>query len=353
VSHDDVEGVLAQIVEDGVVPGVAASVVSRGGFRRRFCAGTLTCEPGAFAVDERTVFDLASVTKLLCTTALVARAVDEGVIALHEAPWPGWPGVTVAHALRHDGGLRAHDAFFDVVRARGVAELAVARDVVVDAVLATPPVDRPGSRTLYSDLGFIALGALIEERRGRPLDEQLVDVVPPGSGLSFVRLASRGYHEALPRVAPTERCAWRRRVVHGQVHDENAYAMGGVAGHAGLFGSLADVEAAALAMLEALLGDTTLARFAREPGARGLGFDRPTEGGSTGEALSSSSVGHLGFTGTSVWLDPACDGGAVFVLLSNSVHLGRGDVVARSRTLRRAFHRAAAAAVARSAAARA
>jgi CubicO group peptidase (beta-lactamase class C family) len=347
---DDADGaavvaVLERAVADHLAPGVAAAVVTQRGLRWRWAHGTLTYEPGSFAVDDDTVFDLASVTKLLATARLLARAVDEGVVHLDECPWPRWPGVTVAHALRHDGGLVAHRPFFETARARGVAGLRQGYDVVVDAVFATPPEAAPGARTIYSDLGFIALGDLLQQRRGRRLEDQLVDVVPSGSGLRFVRLADDGYHKALPKVAPTERCPWRRRVVQGQVHDDNAYAMGGVAGHAGLFGSLQDVEAAALTLLHEVQGTGLLSSWAQVPGLRGLGFDKATPGGSTGDVLGPRTVGHLGFTGTSVWLDPDLDGGAVFVLLANTVHPARADVVQRSRALRRAFHGAAAALV--------
>ena len=345
VVDDDVAAMLEHAVAAQLAPGVAASIVTRGGLRRRWCRGALTYDPGAFVVDDDTVFDLASVTKLLVTTRLVARAVDEGSIRLDECPWPSWPAVTVAHALRHDGGLVAHRPFFEAARVRGVAGRREGHDVVVGAVFSTPPEAAPGDRTTYSDLGFIALGELLQDRRARRLEEQLVDVVPAGSGLRFVRLADDGYHPALPRVAPSERCPWRRRVVQGQVHDDNAYAMGGVAGHAGLFGSLVDVEAAALTLLDDVRGAGTLASWAASPGPRGLGFDKATAGGSTGDALGPRTVGHLGFTGTSVWLDPDLDGGAVFVLLSNTVHPARADVVARNRTLRRGFHVAVAALV--------
>jgi len=338
----DVAAVLAHAVAAQWAPGVAAAVVTRGGARRRWCHGAKTYEPGATVVDEHTVFDLASVTKLLATTRLVARAVDEGSIRLDECPWPSWPGVSVAHALRHDGGLVAHRPFFEMARARGVVGWGQGHDVVIDEVFSTAPEAAPGEKTIYSDLGFIALGELLAIRRERRIDEQIVDVVPAGSGLRFVRLAECGYHPALPHVAPTERCPWRKRVVQGQVHDDNAYAMGGVAGHAGLFGNLVDVEAAALTLLDDVQGTGTLSTWAAAPGPRGLGFDKATPGGSTADVLGPRTVGHLGFTGTSVWIDPDLDGGAVFVLLSNTVHPSRADVVVRSRSLRKAFHVAAA-----------
>ncbi len=336
-----VQQVLEQATSRGFAPGAVAAVVDEGGDRDVFVAGHRfpVDEGGDVAVvDERVVFDLASLTKLLCTTRLVAQAIDDEALALDEVPFPRWPGVTVAHLLQHTGGLPAHKPFFELAERHGVTGVRAGRDVVVDAVLSTPVETAPGARTVYSDLGFIALGALLEERLGDPLDELFARA---SSGPGFVRLWRDGFHAAVPHVAATERCPWRRRAMHGQVHDENAYAMGGVAGHAGLFGAVDDVVDSAVFFLRALRdASSTLARFAFAPGERGLGFDKATPGGSTGDALGARAVGHLGFTGTSLWLD--IDAGRAYVLLSNTVSPTRSGVLARNKALRRAFHRAAA-----------
>jgi CubicO group peptidase (beta-lactamase class C family) len=343
----NVDQVLAAATQDGTTPGAAALVVTRGGRRLSRCAGTLHRGPHAPPVDEDTVWDLASLTKLLSTTILAARAVDEDKLALDEQPWPAWPGVTVEHVLRHESGLPAWRPLFEEAKRIASVGLPAGRRVVVDAARATAPELRPGEKTVYSDIGMIALGALLEERLGARLEEAFVDVARgtwgPG-GLRFVRLDVEGFHGALPRVAPTERCPWRRRALQGQVHDENCFAMGGVAGHAGLFGSLLDVENAARALLDVVVkGGSTLARFAELPdGARRpIGFDRTTPGGSTGDALGPRTVGHLGFTGTSLWLDPdGPDGGVAYVLLTNRVHETR-EGPEKILALRKAFHRAA------------
>jgi CubicO group peptidase (beta-lactamase class C family) len=192
------------------------------------------------------------------------------------------------------------------------------------------------------DIGIIALGALLEERRRRTLDALFAEESARSfghTGLCFVRLDVDGFHGQQSRVAPTERCACRRRVVHGQVHDENAFAMGGVAGHAGLFGTLLDVERAALFLrTELARPSSTLARFAAVPAGtrRPIGFDKVTPRGSTGDALSSTAVGHLAFTGCSLWID----GDAIYILLSNRIHESR-EHPERMLALRRAFHQAA------------
>ena len=358
-----VQAVLDDAVARGLTPGAVASVVRADGRSRRFFSGHRH-EADSAVVNERTVYDLASLTKLLCTTRLVAAAVDDDVIALDERPFAGWPGVSVAHLLQHTAGLAAHRPLHELAIRAGGTALAKGRDVVVDAALQTIPDAPPGQRTLYSDLGFIALGALLEERRQRPLDALFADLptttattttTSAAAGLRFVCLWREGYHPGILETAPTERCVWRRRAVLGQVHDENAFAMGGIAGHAGLFGSLVDVEGAALGLLRELQTDSTLRRFARAPGDRGLGFDRATRGGSTGDVLGDATVGHLGFSGTSLWIDPEFppddDGdddddsrspGAAFVLLANTLYPSREGVLARNKELRRAFHQAAA-----------
>jgi CubicO group peptidase (beta-lactamase class C family) len=351
---DVVRDVLEAAVADGLTPGAAAAVIDhRSGVVAQWCVGALAADDaidGPHRVMKTTVFDLASLTKLFVTTVLMADAIDDGVIDLDEQPWPGWPGVTPRHLLAHDGGLVAHRHFYrdllDDPRRSHLLGQRAGRDAIVDAVLATPPEAAPGARVLYSDLGFIALGALLEQRRGRDLDALwAMHPLSDGTGARFVRLADVGYHPALPLLAPTEHCAWRKRVVHGQVHDDNCFAMGGVGGHAGLFGSLDDVTTLVTRLFRRLHdADDTLARCANHRTAssptRALGFDVATPGGSTGDALSARTVGHLGFTGTSVWFD--LDAGHAYVLLSNAVHYGRDSARERSRALRVKFHQAAA-----------
>lgn len=343
-----VADVLEGAIDDGVTPGAAALVVVPQGPRLLVTAGTLDRGESAPLVSADTVYDLASLTKVLSTTLLTAWAVAEGQVELDEEPWPAWPGVTVAHVLAHESGLPAWQPLFEEAIAHRVVGLPAGRQRVVAACLEAAPEAGPGEATVYSDLGFIALGALLEDRLGDRLD-RLFDEVARSfygpSGLAFCALYEDGYLQPFARVAPTERCRWRGRVVQAQVHDDNAFAMGGVAGHAGLFGSVLDVERAALALLAAVhTGGEGVAgalqRFAHHPGARGLGFDRASPEGTTGGVLTSRTVGHLGFTGTSLWLDPdLVAGGAAFVLLTNRVHESReGEGIGE---LRRAFHRAA------------
>jgi CubicO group peptidase (beta-lactamase class C family) len=326
---------------DSVAPAIACVVAAGdpGGPRFVYAQGFTHDEDDAPAVNEHTAFDLASLTKILSTTLLCAYAVETDRLRLDEEPWPGWPGVSVRHVLLHNGGLVWWAPFFERVEPRDVGTPAGAR-AVTSEVLSTELARAVGSETVYSDLGFIALTALLEERLGDRYD-RLFDAVAKESygetGLRYVPIFEQGYHPALPDVAATERCAWRRRLVHGQANDGNCFAMGGIAGHAGLFGSVLDVESAARYPL-ALPART--ASFATWDGERRIGYDRPTEGGTTGGAVSDRGFGHLGFTGTSVWLDPdgPAEGGALYVLLTNRVCPTTDND--RIKQFRPAFHRA-------------
>ena len=308
-------------------------------------------EPDLPPIRSDTAFDLASLTKLLCTTLLTASAVEQEKLQLDERPWAQWPSVTVRHALAHTGGILWWAPLYEAAIGAHNVGTEGARRALLAQALATPLQSPPGEKTRYSDVGFMALGALLEARLGDRLDRLFSDAAQDFYGetqLRFVSLAEAGYHPALPNVAHTERCPWRGRVLIGQVHDDNTFAMGGISGHAGLFGSVLDVLQAGRRLREALVGDAPgvpaqLRLFAGHPGERGLGFDRVSEGGTTGGALSANAVGHLGFTGTSLWIDPAPSGG-VYVLLTNRVHPTRDN--AAIGTLRPAFHRAAAAWVA-------
>ena len=352
-----VSALLESAVADGVTPGLAAKVIAlphaAPGYAQLTSIQPLTFFVGRTSnsdfgrpVTTQTRYDLASLTKIFSTTLLTAHAVSIGKLDLDETPWPQWTGVTVAHILRHQSGLPAWKPFFEEVAHSADAATPAGKTSILQAVLRTHCEAEPGSQTTYSDLGFIALGALLEERLGMALDDSFNAISRSfygAPGMRYVSLWRDGFHPNYGDCAPTEACPWRKRVVQGQVHDDNAFGMGGVAGHAGLFGTLNDVAEASLQLLHNISYPTTelariLATFAGAEGARGLGFDRPSPGGTTGQALSPAAFGHLGFTGTSVWMDPASEGsgGAIYVLLTNRVHPKRDNPGIRD--LRIAFH---------------
>jgi serine-type D-Ala-D-Ala carboxypeptidase len=229
---------------------------------------------------------------------------------------------TLRHLLMHRAGLPAWKPFYRQANATP--------DSLWTAIYATPLDTLPDSRTVYSDIGFILLGEVVRAATGERLDAYLARAV-------FEPLAMRetGFlppAQLLPRIAPTEVDPWRGRKVHGEVHDENAYALGGVSGHAGLFSTAADLTRFARLYLNAgrsgseVVLDSSVIRLFTAPieegrVSRALGWDLASGNSSAGRALSSTAFGHTGFTGTSLWIDPAKD--LFILLLSNRVNPSR------------------------------
>jgi len=343
--------VLRRGVAGRVFPGASAETGSAASPAWRGAVGALTYDdPDAPRVDGSTLFDLASLTKAIVTTTIAMRLVEDASLSIdkcvaeYEAGWRGddRSAVTVRNLLEHASGLPAWGPLW-----RGHA----GRDAVVAAALETPLAYEPGTQSLYSDLGFIVLGAVLEGAGGSPLDALFASVSGAwrcddgqAAPLVFNPRAS-----LKTRAAPTRYSPDRDRLLAGEVDDDNAWAMGGVAGHAGLFGTAAAVGVFARLVLRALAhdeeaghllaGPATLLRFlapSTVPGSsRALGWDlmRPTS--SCGSRMSARAFGHTGFTGTSLWIDPARDFYAV--LLTNRVHpeAGPGEPI---QEVRRAFH---------------
>jgi CubicO group peptidase (beta-lactamase class C family) len=308
---------------EGATPAATIEVGRASGMLWTHAAGTLTYDADSPAAHVDTIFDLASLTKPIATGSLVMQHARDGRLDL-DAPvatiLPAWSDIahgqiTVRHLLDHSSGLPAHARFWE--HARG--KLAFA-----DAIHAQALERPPGISSVYSDLGFITLGFIIERVGGAPLEVQFSALRLGGDGeLGFLPAPA-----LIDRIAPTEFDSWRGRLLRGEVHDENAAALGGVAGHAGLFGTATAVGSFARLVLrtfreETALGTPELMRlFAAEsavPGSsRALAWDRMRPSSSCGTRLSASAIGHTGFTGTSLWIDPDKD--RYVVLLSNRVH---------------------------------
>jgi CubicO group peptidase (beta-lactamase class C family) len=275
-----------------------------------------------------TVFDLASLTKLFTAVAAVQQ-IERGALLL-DAPVAGYApaltaaathGVTVRHLLTHTSGLRPELPLYD---ARDPAERAA-------RLAAEEPLTAPGAARRYSDLNLLLLHTVLRQVTGRPLDRLVEDGVTGPLGMTGTRF--RPPASWRPRIAATEdqRRPWGkldRGPVHGVVHDENAYAMGGVAGHAGLFSTAWDLALFARALLDGgagiLLPESVRLLLGGVPGPDGvrapLGFEAD-QAWFMGELAGRGAVGHTGFTGTSLVIDPAGDG--FLVLLANSVHPSR------------------------------
>ena len=305
--------------------------------------GCLTYEDRSAPVRPDTIYDLASLTKVVATTTAAMILVDRGALSLDRpvglyltdfvdpydtAADPLWAArgeITVRHLLAHTSGLLAYERFY--LRAREKSH-------VLAEALALPLDESPGIKTGYSDVGFILLGAIIELVSGQTLDAFCQTEIFSPLGMSDTRFNPP---EALwDRIAPTENdMDFRKRLIRGEVHDENAWVMGGVAGHAGLFGTAADMARFCSMMLAGgkagerqFLKPEAIREFARpwpasEGPPRGLGWDKPSEPSSCGRYFSASSYGHLGFTGTSIWIDP--EKSLFVILLTNRVHPSRAN----------------------------
>lgn len=345
------ERALEPYVEGGDVPGAVAVAGDPSGDSGIVARGVRRTD--GEPTDAPTRYDLASLTKVVATLPVVLRLASDGALDLdaplkEHLPNAGWfrdPSLgdrSARELLTHTAGLPAWAPFMGFAsERRTVTGYAIASDL-----------PHPRGEVLYSDLGFIALGALVEAVAEARLDRVARAFVFAPLGVDDA-LGFRPLGEALPRVpvAPTERCGWRGRLLEGEVHDEAAWIMDGVAGHAGLFGTATGLAAYARAWLrrDPLLGDPALLDAAvgraTAPGrpARGLGWvlapdgDEPPPAHGSPEWRGPRGFGHSGFTGTSLWIDP--DAQRFCVLLTNRVHPSRhrGGAIA---ALRRAVHAA-------------
>ncbi|WP_447977841.1 serine hydrolase domain-containing protein [Candidatus Nitrospira bockiana] len=345
-------GPIAQALEgavaDGVFPGAVLLARCRGRLvvaRAVGVTSSRTHEP----VTLETVYDLASLTKPLATATAVLRLVQDGSASLDDPLHRYLPelierpvgAVSLTRLLSHSAGLPGWQPLYEAIAARDRAEPGflgseAARRFMVDAIASAPLAYPPGTQSVYSDLGFILLGAVVERVSGCRLSEFCRDRIfgPLGAApLGFGPPAQDGSTK-LRAIAPTEDSAWRGGMLQGTVHDDNAYALGGVAGHAGLFGGARAVLTVAGAWLSAYHGEAGflsptwarhfVTRRADVPGSSwALGWDTPTPPSSSGRYFSAHSFGHLGFTGTSLWIDPLPR--LEVVLLSNRVHPTRAN----------------------------
>ena len=279
-------------------------------------------------------YDLASLTKVLFTVPAMMLTFDRGLwrpddrVVEHLSWWPH-PQTKIVDLLTHTSGLIWWKPFFqDLVKEKDVAKR---WELVRQDLIQSPLAD--ASKATYSDVGFLSLAFLMERLWGRSLPEIWLSVkeeFAPSSTLHWISPGQQAY--PLEQYAPTELCLWRERRVQAEVHDENAWALGGLSSHAGLFGNASDVAAVFLALRSIYydLGHPmhqTVRYFLqrhipKEKGDWALGFVVPTPGSSSsGQFFSSQSVGHTGFTGTSAWWDPERD--LLVVILSNRVYYGR------------------------------
>jgi CubicO group peptidase (beta-lactamase class C family) len=344
---------LDESIARGAFPGAVVAIGRRDTVLYHAALGRTRYDGGA-AVTTGTVYDLASLTKVVGLTTGIMMLVDDGVVRL-DAPVRGYvrmfgsthdSTITVRHLLTHSSGLPAWKPYFQAVGqgdrgtgGRGRLGNTAQREAVFD-LAAREPLEQPtGTRMVYSDVGAINLTRMVELLTGERLDRYLRRRLFEPLGMRATRFVPpRSWRT---RIAPTEvDNTYRRRLVHGEVHDENAFAMGGVSGHAGLFGTAQDLARFAQMMLRGgttdrrtdgqsdehdvprLLRAETIAEFTRvqEPALshRALGWETPNGQNSAGNRLTAQAFGHTGFTGVSLWIDPGQD--LFVILLTNRVH---------------------------------
>ncbi|UUL82953.1 serine hydrolase domain-containing protein [Sphingomonas qomolangmaensis] len=314
----------AQVVASGRIPGATLGIVTADGRRATRLAGLASREPSETALTPDHWFDLASLTKVIATTTMILRLADQGALDLDAPLTTAIPDLrqydvagaaerrlTFRDCLAHNTHLPAVEPIYtygdDPSRLRAF--------ILQREWRHGPPV--------YSDINFLLLGIAIERLTGGPLDSQ-----PLGRGLSYGPPPG-------PAVA-TERCSWRGRVLQGEVHDENCFALGGRTGHAGLFGTVTGVLDFAGGLLDGSGASPAMLAAIRTPVTerRTCGWERRFDGWPGGDACSAETIGHTGFTGTGLWIDFAR--GIGWTLLTNRVHPTRhadsGIVALRAAT---------------------
>jgi serine-type D-Ala-D-Ala carboxypeptidase len=303
---------LRQAITDRVFPAASVAITHHGNLVGLKAFGHFTYEPNSPEATTATVFDLASVTKVVATTSMAMILYERGLLDLDlpvvaavaefAGEDPRRDTVTPRMLLSHSSGLPAYEKLFLRVRTR---------DELLSAAFATPLIANPGEQAAYSDIGFIILGVALERIAEESLDRFCQhDVFGPLAMTHTAFNPPSAWQASIPPTANDR--SFRNRIIQGEVQDENASLMGGVAGHAGLFASAEDIAIFAHAMLSGgrpIVRPETLALFTRRepspPGtSRALGWDTPSSPSQSGKYFSANSFGHLGYTGTSVWIDP-------------------------------------------------
>lgn len=337
-NESDVHQLMQQALDEGVFPGAVLLAARDSEILLHRAWGVADLSSGQ-PVTVDTVYDLASLTKPLATTLAVMRLIQTDRLTLETPLGSVLPvmadtakaGVTLRQLLSHRSGWPAWQPYFERLRQHPEEDR---RQRLAQMLAAEPLIATPGSATLYSDLDYLALGLVVENISGLRLDKFVKQELYQPLGIEDLFFNPL---DALPvsrDYAATEHCPWRGGVLSGAVHDDNAYVLNGVAGHAGLFGTARAVFTLLQALLSAyrgeadsdLLAPDLVRAFWQRSGDSGwtLGFDTPSvQGSSSGTCFSPNSVGHLGFTGTSFWMD--LDRQITIIVLTNRVHPVRSN----------------------------
>ncbi|MFQ5991005.1 MAG: serine hydrolase domain-containing protein [Nitrospiraceae bacterium] len=351
---DAIDRAMQSAVRHGVFPGAVLLIRVDGHVVFHSAFGSASLVPEREPASLGTVYDLASLTKPLATTSAILCLVQDGRLQLEDAiethleSLRGWAigAATIRHLLAHSSGLPAWRPIYERIDEEGRTRAGyfgseAAKRLTLECIREESLLFPMGARSLYSDLGFILLGLLVERVTGDTIATYCRSRIYTPLGVDSLYFfdttgvavgGPNGQSPDLHQVAPTEDDPWRGRILRAEVHDENAYALGGVCGHAGLFGTASAVLEVSGRWLKSYLDQdgffpSKLVRqfVTRQAGISGsswgLGWDTPSAPSSTGTRFSPNSFGHLGYTGTSLWIDPLSK--LEVVLLSNRVHPSR------------------------------
>lgn len=323
---------MQQAVDDGVFPGAVLGIVNQHGLLYQKAFGYRQLEPERLEMTSETVFDIASLTKVVATTTAIMVLIENGQINLWDSLarfYPELPTdkeqITIMNLMTHTSGYQA------IVR---LWDLSLTNQEKIDYILSLPLEYPTGTKVVYSDPNYILLGDLVHRVTGQSLDQFVEKNIFAALEMKRTVFNPLEKLSAEEQIAATEWCDWRQRIVVGQVHDENAASFSGVSGHAGLFSVVADLSKFLQMLLneglynqKRLLSPRTIEQMRADWTAdlnhhRGLGWDLVKNAYSSGGVLlSQRGFGHTGFTGTSLWIDP--DLKLATVLLTNRVHPSR------------------------------
>lgn len=345
---NSLQSLLKKGVDRGVFSGAAVGLYKIGkneSEKKIICYGKTKNEPSAIQINDKSLFDLASLTKPLCTVLAILYLIENKIItwntqinALFGTKTPFFlNNIQITHLLSHSSGMKAYEPFY--VNFQPVQDVENKKKILA-AIFKEKPVLAAGKKCVYSDFGYILLGEIVERISGKKLNDFFVSTIARPLGLEkYLMFRPVDMHEISDNkeIAATQYCPWRKRLLQGEVDDEHCWLMNGVAGHAGLFGTIQGVlditsyilnnwvgkeEHSSFLFSTSLLKKALTRQYSDQTWCRG--FDTPSPKGSSGGSyISKKSVGHLGFTGTSFWIDPEKE--MVIVLLTNRVYPTRNN----------------------------
>ncbi len=347
---------IKKAINDKIFPGAAVGISIHDGIKKNIFTGAWgysSLLPQQKKIKKEVMFDLASLTKPLATTLAILCLIQEKKLDLdfplssllrQEIP-SDKKDIRLRHLLNHCSGLAAYHPFYENLIL--IEENERRKSTLLHSILQDTLIYPIGGKALYSDLGFILLGMIVEIQSGQPLDIYVKNRVMAPLMLAE-KIIFNPLQKNIKEFAATQDCPWRKKILAGEVDDENTYAVGGVSGQAGLFAAVDDVLSLTSFLLDVWHYQASHPYFSKEilkeffkrqkmvaDSTWGLGFDTPSEiGSAAGRFLSRESVGHLGFTGTSFWIDPKR--GLVIVLLTNRIHPSRENN--KIRAFRPLFH---------------